>query len=264
VTATVRINGTDIGTTLGWYPDDLPQWLSPTPRSLTANTLHRRSGVFPALLRSAAPRVLGIKGTLTATSLANRRTAERQIADLVYGGEATITVDDGTTALQTTGVATALSIVPFGVSLAPLALRIEAEFTCPDPTWRESEPTSQILGATRQTLALGTAPSTPIIRIMGSATNPVLTYRNAGGTAIKTCTFTVTLAAADDWLDIDMRTGLCVLSDNAVTSNGLSYLSAGDFPWAFDPQDGDYGTSAWPTLEVSAGTGVAYWWKRYL
>jgi hypothetical protein len=118
------------------------------------------------------------------------------------------------------------------------------------------------IGATRQAIPLGTAVSAPTIRIMGAATNPVLTYRNAGGTVKQTMGFTVTLASTD-YLEINGELFSITKYASGVASNGMALWTSGDFP-ALDPQDGYPSIDSYPTLEVSAGTGEVLYRRTWL
>lgn len=261
----IRINGFDLGTTFGWYPDGVPNWLNATPRRVAVAPVYGRAGGIITSVDQYGPRMLQIAGTLQDTTASIRREAERQIQDLCASGLVNIVVDDGATpAIGIDGLLTALNITSMVPSMTPTASRLVADFACPTPYWKDVEPTSRVITTTARALTLGNAPSSPIIRIMGAATNPVLTYRDAAGTAQKTLTITGTLLVTNDWLDIDMRTGVIRKYASGVITNGFtSYTITGDFPWAFDPQDGDYLTSGWPTLEISSGTCIAAWWKAF-
>jgi hypothetical protein len=261
----IRINGFDIGTTFGWVPDGVPGWLAVTPRRIGLANVYGRAGGIVTTVDQYAPRILQIAGTLQKTSATLRRDAEREIQDLCAGGPVHIVVDEGAAnPMGIEGHLTGINVTPLVPSMAPIVSRLVADFLCPSGYWQDIDPWSRVITTTARSVQLGTAPSSPIIRIMGAATNPVLTYRSVDGTAQKTLTITGTLAATNDWIDIDMRTGVIRAYVSGVISNAFTtYAITGDFPWAFDPQDGDFATGGWPTLECSAGGCIAYWWSRY-
>lgn len=261
----ILVNGTDLGATYGLYADRIGGWLGATEVSLGLVNVAGRDGglAVPATVRRG--RRIEIAGTLRKDSASDRRAAERQVGDLVRSGAVRLVVDDGLSGLmQTEARLHSLITVPFGPSLTPLASRFTMAFEAESPYWRDVEPTTRSVAATatRYTVPLGTAPSAPIIRVMGSATTPTLTYRDAGGASV--WTLTLATLASDEYLDIDMGTGKVTFVDSGVTSNGLSKITAGDFPWGLDPQDGDYGTAAWPTVEISAGSAEILWWRNWL
>lgn len=142
--------------------------------------------------------------------------------------------------------------------------RVSLTLFCPDPLIYAQQASAIGVSANRNTIPLGTACSTPTIRIMGPAVNPVLTYRKADGTVRQTMGFTVTLGT-NDYLEIDCE--LMQVSQYqagvGAQNNAASLWTSGDFP-LFDPQDGDPVAGVWPTLEVSAGTGEALYRRAWL
>lgn len=263
MTWSLTVNGTDLAT-WGFYPVEGEGVFGVADRTILTAPVFGRAGTLISGSVEGA-RVLTVTGTLTSTAktIAGLETNADAFKDLLRGGEVRLVRDNGSTAARSiTGWVGKIDVRPIGHPLAPTDSRVTFTVTCRDAYWGAVEPTSRVLGTTRKTVELGTAPSTGIIRII-TGTNPVLTYRDAAGTAQKTMTFTVTLAATNDWLEIDMRRGTITKSLTGVQSNGLSLLTSGDFPWAFDPHDGDPSTAAYPTLELSTGTGIAYWWKAY-
>ncbi len=263
----LTVNGLDLVTTFGFCPNETDGFFDAPDRSFTELAINGRAGTLLAGPTTEQGRQITLTGTLTTTAktVAALETASDQFKDAVRSGVVRlIRTSTAGTARVIDGVAKQIRLSAIGHPVSPTDLRVSIVFKCEDAYWSDLQPTSRLLGATRATLPLGTAPSTPIIRLMGSATSPVVTYRDAGGVAQKVATLTsITLAATNDWLDLDMRTGKITLSASGVVTNQLAQVT-GDFPWGFDPQDGDYATSAWPTLEVSSGSGVAYWWKNWL
>lgn len=264
----ILINGIDIGTNFGWYADDVPRWLDGTTRLSSPAALIGRMGSFETGV-TYGPRELQIAGTIRSTTVQLLRDAEHQIRDLLHSGNLTIQVNDGSTPTRIVrGSLRTLAISPLVPSLSGLAVRVAASFLCGDPTWRSLDPyfVAAPTAATRYSLPLGTAPSNPIINIMGSSTNPVITYRNAAGTAVWTLTITLTLAATNDWLKLDCTRGTITKSVDGTVTTVYDVLTSGqsDFPRAFDPQDGDYTTSQWPTIDCSSGSAEAIYHKRYL
>lgn len=266
MTWNLSVNGIDL-TTYGFTINTTDGVFDGGVRTLIAVPVAGSAGIM-VTGGIESPRVVELSGSLTsaAKTVAGRLANEDAFKDLVRGGLVRLTRDDGSTTVRTiTGHVERLGLTTIGHPVAPTDLRVTLRLACLESYWQAVEPSSRVLGATRATLVLGTAPSTPIIRIMGSATNPVVTYRDAGGTAQRTITLTITLAATTDWIDLDMRTRKITKYLSGVVTNGYTTMSTtSNFPFAFDPQDGDFFTSAWPTLEVSAGTGIAYWNKAYL
>lgn len=266
----VLINGVSLATRFGLYVDRIGGWLPGTAVSGPRVTVLGRAGGLRTGPAETESRRIEIGGTIRKDSASDRRDAERGVADLVRSGRVRLVVDDGLAgATQIEGRLESLATVPFGPSLNPLAVRITAVFRCDEePYWRDVEPRTVALATagTRYPIPLGTAPSSPIIRLMGTGSNPVLTYRDAGGAAVHTLTTGSHTLASDEYLDLDMRRGKAVHYDSGVADNptNQSVVLSAAFPFALDPQDGDYGTSAWPTLEVSAGSAEVLYWRRWL
>ncbi|HEV8455174.1 MAG TPA: hypothetical protein VGQ24_09800 [Gemmatimonadales bacterium] len=213
-------------------------------------------------------RLIQIRGLLTSTAktAAAREIAEDKFKDMMRAGLVRLVRTSSSNVPRciegfTTGP---IKITPVGNLLDATDSQAELTLTCQDSYWRDIEPTLRgcPAAATRYTLPLGTAPSTALIRNVGAANTPVITYRDAGGAIIWQLTIGHNLAATNDWFDSDMRSGKFTKWASGVTSNGIGGLS-GSFPVVFDPQDGDYVTSQWPTIETSLGTLDVLYWKQW-
>lgn len=260
----ITVNGADLGTTFGWYPDRVDGWLGAPARNFAAITMPKRLGVVMPVDPTYQAREIRISGSLNPQALASRVTAEAKIRDHMMTGLVTIVVDDGTTPLRAIdGYTRELVVEAPTPTLAPVWSRISATVTCPEPVWRET--TMQVIGfnATARAMPLGTAPVAPLIRIMGAATNPTLKYKNASGQTLNTCQFTITLASTD-YLLIDCANGLIQKSVSGTVSDARStFVSTNDALPVLDPADGDYINSVWPMLTVDLGTAVAIYAKRH-
>lgn len=261
----IRVNGVSLSQRYGFYPDSVGGWLGNVDMVSPSVSVRGRDGGMSLPTTVTDGRIVRISGTMRHDSASDRRGAERELADMVRSARVRIVVDDGLSgAMQIEGRLHSLVTVPFGPSLTPLASRITMEFRCHDePYWRDVEPMTRAIAAaaTRYTIPLGTAPSSAIVRVMGSATTPVVTYRDAGGAVVFTMSITLTLASTE-YVDLDMRRGkITKFASGAPT--GI-HIGTGTFPFALDPQDGDYATSAWPTIEISTGSAEVVWWRRWL
>jgi phage-related protein len=147
---------------------------------------------------------------------------------------------------------------PIEPDLLQRATKYRVTIECPDPReYATSDTTVSSIGATPVDLTLGSAPSVPTITVTGAGTF-TLTYKNSAATTLKTVT--VTGATAPVVLDCDAGT----VTDAG--GNAVPYLSStSDFPFSFDPQDGDpyAGTPDWPTLECSSGSAEAVYRKAW-
>lgn len=111
------------------------------------------------------------------------------------------------------------------------------------------------IGNSDVAVAQGSAPSRPVIRVTGAATNPLLTYKNGGGTTLRTMQLTCSIAGGD-YVEVDSALMTIKKSVSSVISDALDYLTSGDFI-VFDPADGT------PTLRCSSGTGQATYKKAW-
>lgn len=134
---------------------------------------------------------------------------------------------------------------------------------CYDPYLRETTDSTPTFNATADAMALGTAKSFPVLRIDGVATNPVVIYRDSGGTEQARMEFGAYTIASGDYLEIDMRKRTIVQSISSTITDARDELTGGNY-FALDPQHGVWWTSAWPTLEVQSGAGTATYRRRYL
>lgn len=259
-------NGTDLLTAFGFSPTETDGLLDAPDRSWLEQPIRGKAGTMLTTPVREEGRLITLTGALTtsAKTVAARLAAEDRFKDALRAGLLRLVQTDASgSARLIEGFAKQVRLKPIGHPVSPTDDRVTIVMKCPDAYWRDAEPQLKAIAATatRYTLPLGTAPSTPIIRIMNGAT-PTLTYRDAGGVAQATMVFAT--VGANDYLDIDMRLQRITKYSSGVASNGRSQLTSGDFPWAFDPQDGDYATSSWPTLEISAGSAEALWWRQWL
>lgn len=253
---------------LGLYLEDAGDSRSLAPAKYDLATLYQRYGGVGGVAPSVAPRSLTLKGKIvtSANTVAARVAAEDKVKDL-FGNGGLLTVelrDDVAPAREIDAYCEALTVQPFGHPLQAVAATVDCRLVCPDALWRETAGT--IIGvpatATRYSLPLGTAPSTPMLRVFGSATNPTVTIRDAGGVAQVTLAFTVTLTG-DEFLEVDCTTGVITKVSSGTRTNGISLLTSGTFPFRLDPAWGDFATSVWPTIETSAGVADVLYTRRY-
>jgi hypothetical protein len=73
--------------------------------------------------------------------------------------------------------------------------------------------------------------------------------------------FTRTLAGGDT-LTIDLDRFLVTRTVSGVDTDDIAALTSGSF-FNFDPADADVYAGDWPTLEVSAGSGVLTYRRAY-
>lgn len=266
--ADLNINGVPAAS-LSFYIDNTDPLRDLPGLRYSAVDLYGRWGGLVAARPTIAAATVQLAGRIvtTANTVAARVAAEDVLRDaLLNSGGLTLTLDDGTTPVrERDGYTVALDIQPLGHPMLAVASQVRWSLYCPDPLWRATEGAIVSVPATgtRYSLALGTAPASPILRVMGSATNPVVTIRDSGGTAQVTLTFTASLTSSE-YLDVNCETGVLTKYSSGAASNGVSLLTSGTFPFALDPAWADWGNSRWPTVETSAGQAELLYVKRYL
>lgn len=257
----IYINNYDLAS-LGFITTQVDGWLDAISVNDRTTQLPGRAGVvILAPEAETAPRSLTVNGVIRRSSMALVRTSIDQLKDLLYRGTIEARFVDQIDRVVYARVQEKQVIATQPQFASPHS-QVSFRLLCPDPLIYDTQGSAIAIGATRQATPLGTAVAAPTIRIMGAATNPVLTYRGANGTALKTMGFTVTLASTD-YLEIDCELFTVKKFASGVQTSGMSLWTSGDFI-ALDPQDGDPNASSYPTLEVSAGTGEALYRRTWL
>lgn len=222
------------------------------------------AGGWPAGEATVAPRTISLRLSLDGT-VANRR-ARLDAVHRHLQGTLEITLEDDSTRVIYGRVERQPGTPRFPrVAWTDRTAHIDKtiEVVCYNPLWQDKTPRLVTFGTSPTQISLGTAPSPPIIRIQGAATNPEVIYRGVTGAELASMDFNGLSVAADQVLEIDMRTRRVVLEDLGASTrtDSLSDLDSGWF-FALDPGDGDRGGDIHPTLEVTSGDGECHY-RRY-
>jgi phage-related protein len=226
----------------GWRDGGDQKWRS-------ATVLGRDGAVLLDPRPEVSPRDITIQGSVRAPNPSALVGVWDQIVALLYRNEVTIKlIDDTTRTLAVRMTKAELQGRPpqFLSRFADVTLTM----TALDPYWTGASVTTGV--TTNTALALGTAPSRPVVTLT-SATNPTLTYRNAAGATVTTLSLT---GSGNYVIDCDAMT----ITKSAV--NAIADLSGGDF-LLLDPKDGDFVAGSWPTLSVTGATASITYTKRY-
>src|SRR5690606_32707 len=127
-------------------------------------------------------------------------------------------------------------------------------------TWADAVGQLISFTSTPSQIPLGTAPSGGIVRIAApswsaNVVDPVLAYLNAAGVTLQTLSFSGTLTAGTEYLEIDLDRCTVTEVSSGTRANAISWLSSGDF-FGLDPMDGDVLNSSYPQLKVTATSGT--------
>jgi phage-related protein len=271
MTWSVTINETSLSD-LSVYVVGVPAMLDGLGRSFPLFAIPGRQGSVLAGDPTVAPRQLRIECTINTTSIALRQAAERKLKALASRGIVTITVDDDVNPpLCIEGVNIECTATPKGHPVDAIVADVVLQFLCPDPTWRAVLGVTVGLNTTPTMIPLGNAPSGGVVRIAApswsaNVQNPVLSYLNLARVTVQSMTFTTTLVAGEDFLEIDLDRGTVTKYDDAIATTGAPLLTSGDF-FVLDPMDGDPINNGFPYLMLgsSAGTPTGQWvgFKRY-
>lgn len=260
---------------IGVWVEDIAGRYHGMQRSFPTLALPGRQGVVLSADPEVAARVLTISGTIdpAARTLTARVAAEDRLKAIAYGALIKVVADDDETApRQIDGVTEGCTVTPVVHPMVTQLSRFTLSLRCPDPTWYDV--TGQVIGfgAVASPIPLGTAPSGGLVRLTApswsaNVVTPVLRYRNAAGVLLGSMTFSTTLVAGLDYLEVDLDRQTLVVVESGVRRNGAPDLSAGDFP-SLDPMDGDPLAASYPMLELGAtsGTPSGQWYgsKRWL
>lgn len=142
-----------------------------------------------------------------------------------------------------------------GAALAGVTAELTVHLQAIDPLAYDAALSIIGFGATRVPIPVGSAPSGGLLRIMGPATNPVITVRRLTGDVVHTLGLTRTLAATDyEEIDLDLMRLTRFVS--GVTTSDANAATSGDIEdFSFSPEDGDALAGQYPTLECSGLTG---------
>jgi hypothetical protein len=267
MSGTLFLNGVD-ATTYGFELIEAPDLLSMGTHTYQTAAVVQRAGVLLGTARPAIePRVLRLIGYINGSSLSNAVSKLDDLKAQVNTSPCSIRTAWDTTR-QYWGVLVDSPAGP-NSSYWQTYLAVELEFLLFDPLAYSTSSSTVNFTTSAVAVPLGTATSKgnrvveAKIRITGAATTPILTYKNSDGVTVSTMSFTGYSPLANDYIEINLSLGLVEKVVSGVRSNAMGALAPGwNFP-AIDPQDGNYQLAAWPTLEVTSGSGQLTYTKAY-
>lgn len=252
MTNTLSINGVDLGT-LG-FKLRAPQgiWNTPVASSESIQVPGRAGQLVPqASMVTLASRTITVVGTLVGTSRANFLTKLDALKAALAAPLTLILAEQPLR--QYTARCLSVTVEETGPVLLQRKQAVTIALFCDDP-YAYDTALQTVAFTTATAIPMGTAPTTRgVITITGAAAF-TLTYKNSAGVTLATMVF----AGVTSPIAIDLDTFLA--TDGS--GNALGKLTSGEF-FALSPLDGVFGTSTWPTLEVSSGTGSISYRRAY-
>ena len=262
-TATLFADGRSLGDH-GFAVDDVAGWFSPAPRQVMRTRIPGRAGAAVTRIEEGE-KELRVSGHVVGSSLADRNTLLDEVASILARGAALRLerTDVSGRTVATGWLEGQPEVVEGDPRMASRHARLAFRLVTSSAYIEDAAPLPYSFGATRTAMPLGTAAVAPLLRIVGSATNPIVRLRNLAGDVLAAVTFTITLTI-NDWLDIDCSSYRIDKYLTGAKSDGYStYAGNADNLPILDPADGDYLNGAWPTLEVTAGLGVAIYARSW-
>lgn len=139
-----------------------------------------------------------------------------------------------------------------GPAFQAVSAELTVTLVCRDPVAYETQPTAFGFAGVRTQVSIGNAPSANVlIRIMGPATNPVVTLRNLAGDVVHSIGLTRALLLTD-YEEIDVGLMKVTRYVSGTPSNDATAVTSGDIEsFVISPEDGDPFLSLGPTIECS-------------
>jgi phage-related protein len=267
-----------VTTVTGTYKDlnDFGLIVGATPDVFSGPTRQWANGEMPGVMRAVRLNSLPtggvssvtVEGLVVATSLANLTSQIRNLKGWCASAVALKTFHDANTYLAVSAVRSTVS-VNYPVKGPLYTASASIEFEAADPFWYDTSQTTVTFTGGATATALGSTDSYPVVRLTGAFTNPTITVKNSSGSTVATMVFTIVLANAAHYLEIDCNpvTGRTVVKHTGSLSAAEDTLTSGDF-FGFLIANADRLTPTWGTIEasVTAGsisTATAIYRKRY-
>ena len=206
-------------------------------------------------------RRLTISGALDAGTFAEMQARLDEIKYRLEGAGRTVTIADDETRQFRSVRFQEISATPFRPDLFQKQTALTIQGIAYDPRGYSTALTvSTSFASTDTAMSIGTAEVGPVVRISGTAVNPAIIYKNSASVEQARVTLGTTIGSTG-YIDIDLDLFTLLDETGANVSNLLNSTASTFF--VLDPLDGNYVTSAWPTLQVTAGSATATYRKAY-
>lgn len=261
----LTVDGFDTGT-LGLIVQGVEGWQSTPKHTWPVVTVPNVPGqVVTTRPATILPRDIMVRGMMTgATAAALRANVDELKARIGATGTEILVRFPDDTAREFEARMSQISVVgraPQFIGVNPW-YEVLIQVSCFQPFARTTTENTPTFNATPDPMAMGTAPTFPVLQ-MGPCTNPVIIYKDSGGTEQGRMEFGSLTVAGGDTLDIDMEKKTIIHTISSTPQDDRGELTAGNY-FALDPKHGVFATSSWPTLEVQSGTGTATYRRKWL
>lgn len=256
---TLTLDGVDLST-IGLILDDMDGWSDSAPRAHSfVGMPKRREWARVTGKPIYRPRELRLTGHVEGATMAAMRTRLHELKYRFSDNELGLIFSDASTEIMYGWLGDdGIDVSSLGPALASRRRRVSIHVVCPDGRIYETITTNSSFGSTASAaVALGTAPVEPIITVQTATTFDIIYKSSTGGERAR---FGVSGATGPPFtINMSRQTILNSSNDSQIVSKS----SGTDF-FALDPFDGDWTTSAWPTLQISAGTMTVSYQRAYL
>jgi len=262
------IEGQDLAS-VGYVVREVPGARSVPEATRASVVIPGRAGVASAGLYDVAPaRPVSIVGTLQAPTPAQLEDRYDALMAMLVGRTVTLRIANRTAREAQARFVGSTERWGSGPRFRTRAVELELRFALEGVYWTDTQPTviAQAAGALASPLLMGTAPCFAVIRVMGPATNPVVTIRDVTAAVVASIGLTRVLTATD-YAEIDLARFAVTRVQSGVASNDLAAQTSGDF-FALSPEwCGPWVGSAWvatPTIEVSSGAVEILYYRSWI
>jgi hypothetical protein len=251
------IGGYDARAAFGFEPSRVDGLHDAPGATLTLQEVPGRAGALRLASPQVGPRQVTIAGTIQGATKQQARDYRDAMLTVLAREQVPIrTGDDLTRELRVdvTGVESS----PFGPQFLSRAIRLSITATAAEPFWRDvTETVVSSITATPAGCPCGSAPVGPRLTISGVGSVVRVTLRDALGAVVTQLQLAGLMPGVPVVIDCEAQT---------IRQGGISQIGAllaGDFPILDARAHGDPVAEAWPTLEVSQGTMVAAYARRW-
>lgn len=207
-----------------------------------------------------APRLVSVVGVVKGSTMADLQTKLQDLRGRAAEGVVALSFGDDTDR-EMLGRLQQFQVAPNNESPAFVIpeRKVGMQFLCPNPFLQHRQATLVALPGTGSDAIcpLGTAPSSPVITVVGPGASLTITLSNGAGQSLATLVFAFSPSlGSTDYIEIDTEAMTIIKGASGTRSNAYSSLTSGTF-FALDPHDGAV------RLSLSAGSGFATYRRQW-